>query len=257
MRRFPKLLLAAVFVLLPLGCRAQKKAEHWSIEVVKEYPHDTGSYTQGLFFHEGRLFETTGINGKSTLRINKLATGEAQELRKFSRKYFAEGSVVLGDRLYVLTWTNKVVFVYDPQTLEYRSTWSYPREGWGLTTDGRSLIASDGSSKLYFMDADLKVEKTLTVTLNGRALRLLNELEWIDGKIWANIYTTDSIAVIDPKTGVVEALVDCSGLLPESLRTQDTDVLNGIAVLGEGRSQRIFLTGKNWPRLYEVRVLKK
>lgn len=257
MRRFPKLLLAAVFALLPLGCRAQKKAEHWSIEVVKEYPHDTGSYTQGLFFHEGRLFETTGLNGKSTLRINSLATGEAQELRKFSRKYFAEGSVVLGDRLYVLTWTNKVVFVYDPQTLEYRSTWSYPREGWGLTTDGRSLIASDGSSKLYFMDADLKVEKTLTVTLNGRALRLLNELEWIDGKIWANIYTTDSIAVIDPKTGVVEALVDCSGLLPQSLRTQDTDVLNGIAVLGEGRSQRIFLTGKNWPRLYEVRVLKQ
>lgn len=257
MRRFPKLLLAAVFALLPLGCRAQKKAEHWSIEVVKEYPHDTESYTQGLFFHEGRLFETTGLNGKSALRINNLATGEAQELRKFSRKYFAEGSVVLGDRLYVLTWTNKVVFVYDPQTLEYRSTWSYPREGWGLTTDGRSLIASDGSSKLYFMNADLKVEKTLTVTLNGRALRLLNELEWIDGKIWANIYTTDSIAVIDPKTGVVEALVDCSGLLPESLRTQDTDVLNGIAVLGEGRSQRIFLTGKNWPRLYEVRVLKK
>ena len=257
MRRIPKLMLAAVFALLPLGCRAQKKAEHWSIEVVKEYPHDTESYTQGLFFHEGRLFETTGLNGKSTLRINNLATGEAQELRKFSRKYFAEGSVVMGDRLYVLTWTNKVVFVYDPQTLEYRSTWSYPREGWGLTTDGRSLIASDGSSRLYFMDADLKVEKTLNVTLNGRALRLLNELEWIDGKIWANIYTTDSIAVIDPKTGVVEALVDCSGLLPESLRTQDTDVLNGIAVLGEGRSQRIFLTGKNWPRLYEVRVLKQ
>ena len=164
---------------------------------------------------------------------------------------------MLGDRLYVLTWTNKVVFVYDPATLEYRSTWSYPREGWGLTTDGRSLIASDGSSSLYFMNADLKVLKTLTVTLNGRPLRLLNELEWIDGKIWANIYTTDSIAVIDPASGKVEALIDCSGLLPEKLRSPDTDVLNGIAVLGEGRSQRIFLTGKNWPRLYEVRVLKK
>lgn len=257
MRCCLRLVLAALVALLPLGCRAQKKAGRWNIEVVKEYPHDTGSYTQGLFFHEGRLFETTGLNGKSTLRINDLATGQAQESRKFSRKYFAEGSVVLGDRLYVLTWTNKVVFVYDPETLEYRSTWSYPREGWGLTTDGRSLIASDGSSKLYFMTPDLKVEKTLTVTLNGRPLRLLNELEWIDGKIWANIYTTDSIAVIDPKTGAVEALIDCSGLLPDKLRTQDTDVLNGIAVLGEGRSQRIFLTGKNWPRLYEVRVLKK
>ena len=257
MRCCLRLVLAALVALLPLGCRAQKKAELWTIEVVKEYPHDTGSYTQGLFFHEGRLFETTGLNGKSTLRINDLATGQAQESRKFSRKYFAEGSVVLGDRLYVLTWTNKVVFVYDPETLEYRSTWSYPREGWGLTTDGRSLIASDGSSKLYFMTPDLKVEKTLTVTLNGRPLRLLNELEWIDGKIWANIYTTDSIAVIDPKTGAVEALIDCSGLLPDKLRTQDTDVLNGIAVLGEGRSQRIFLTGKNWPRLYEVRIVKK
>lgn len=257
MRCCLRFVLAALIALLPLGCRAQKKAEHWSIEVVGEYPHDTGSYTQGLFFHEGRLFESTGLNGKSTLRINDLATGQAQESRKFSRKYFAEGSVVLGDRLYVLTWTNKVVFVYDPETLEYRSTWSYPREGWGLTTDGRSLIASDGSSKLYFMTPDLKVEKTLTVTLNGRPLRLLNELEWIDGKIWANIYTTDSIAVIDPKTGAVEALIDCSGLLPDKLRTQDTDVLNGIAVLGKGRSQRIFLTGKNWPRLYEVRVLKK
>ena len=257
MRCCSKLLLAAIVALLPLGCRAQTKAEHWSIEVVGEYPHDTGSYTQGLFFHEGRLFETTGLNGKSTLRVNDLATGQAQERRKFSRKYFAEGSVVLGDRLYVLTWTNKVVFVYDPQTLEYRSTWSYPREGWGLTTDGRSLIASDGSSKLYFMNSDLKVEKTLNVTLNGRPLRLLNELEWIDGKIWANIYTTDSIAVIDPKSGVVEALIDCSGLLPDKLRTQDTDVLNGIAVLEEGRSQRIFLTGKNWPRLYEVRIVKK
>ncbi len=257
MRCCLRLVLAALVALLPLGCRAQKKAERWNIEVVKEYPHDTGSYTQGLFFHEGRLFETTGLNGKSTLRINDLATGQAQESRKFSRKYFAEGSVVLGDRLYVLTWTNKVVFVYDPETLEYRSTWSYPREGWGLTTDGRSLIASDGSSKLYFMTPDLKVEKTLTVTLNGRPLRLLNELEWIDGKIWANIYTTDSIAVIDPKTGAVEALIDCSGLLPDKLRTQDTDVLNGIAVLEEGRSQRIFLTGKNWPRLYEVRIVKK
>ena len=258
MRRTARfLLLAALSALLPLGCRAQKKVEHWSIEVVGEYPHDSESYTQGLFFHEGRLFETTGLNGKSSLRENELATGKALERRNFSKKYFAEGSVVLGDRLYVLTWTNKVVFVYDPATLEYRSTWSYPREGWGLTTDGRSLIASDGSSSLYFMNADLKVLKTLTVTLNGRPLRLLNELEWIDGKIWANIYTTDSIAVIDPDSGKVEALIDCSGLLPEKLRSPDTDVLNGIAVLGEGRSQRIFLTGKNWPRLYEVRILKQ
>ena len=238
-----------------LSCSA--KVERYKIEVVKAYPHDTGSYTQGLFWHDGSLYESTGLNGKSTFRKVDLQSGQALTKLPFNKKYFVEGSVILGDKLYILTWTNKVVFIYDADTLEYRSTYSYPREGWGLTTDGRSLIASDGSSSLYFMNADLKVLKTLTVTLNGRPLRLLNELEWIDGKIWANIYTTDSIAVIDPDSGKVEALIDCSGLLPEKLRSPDTDVLNGIAVLGEGRSQRIFLTGKNWPRLYEVRVLKK
>lgn len=233
-----------------LSCSA--KVERYKIEVVKAYPHDTGSYTQGLFWHDGSLYESTGLNGKSTFRKVDLQSGQALTKLPFNKKYFVEGSVILGDKLYILTWTNKVVFIYDADTLEYRSTYSYPREGWGLTTDGKSLISSDGSSRIYFLTPELKFERSINVTLNGRAVRYLNELEWIDGRIWANVYTTDTIVIINPDTGIVEATVDCEGLLPERLRTSDTDVLNGIAVDSEGR---IFLTGKNWPELYEVKLV--
>ena len=233
-----------------LSCSA--KVERYKIEVVKAYPHDTGSYTQGLFWHDGSLYESTGLNGKSTFRKVDLQSGQALTKLPFNKKYFVEGSVILGDKLYILTWTNKVVFIYDANTLEYRSTYSYPREGWGLTTDGKSLISSDGSSRIYFLTPELKFERSINVTLNGRAVRYLNELEWIDGRIWANVYTTDTIVIINPDTGIVEATVDCEGLLPERLRTSDTDVLNGIAVDSEGR---IFLTGKNWPELYEVKLV--
>ena len=233
-----------------LSCSA--KVERYKIEVVKAYPHDAGSYTQGLFWHDGSLYESTGLNGKSTFRKVDLQSGQALTKLPFNKKYFVEGSVILGDKLYILTWTNKVVFIYDADTLEYRSTYSYPREGWGLTTDGKSLISSDGSSRIYFLTPELKFERSINVTLNGRAVRYLNELEWIDGRIWANVYTTDTIVIINPDTGIVEATVDCEGLLPERLRTSDTDVLNGIAVDSEGR---IFLTGKNWPELYEVKLV--
>lgn len=233
-----------------LSCSA--KVERYKIEVVKAYPHDTGSYTQGLFWHDGSLYESTGLNGKSTFRKVDLQSGQALTKLPFNRKYFVEGSVILGDKLYILTWTNKVIFIYDAATLEYRSTYSYPREGWGLTTDGKSLISSDGSSRIYFLTPELKFERSINVTLNGRAVRYLNELEWIDGRIWANVYTTDTIVIINPDTGIVEATVDCEGLLPERLRTSDTDVLNGIAVDSEGK---IFLTGKNWPELYEVKLV--
>ena len=233
-----------------LSCSA--KVERYKIEVVKAYPHDTGSYTQGLFWHDGSLYESTGLNGKSTFRKVDLQSGQALTKLPFNKKYFVEGSVILGDKLYILTWTNKVVFIYDANTLEYRSTYSYPREGWGLTTDGKSLISSDGSSRIYFLTPELKFERSINVTLNGRAVRYLNELEWIDGRIWANVYTTDTIVIINPDTGIAEATVDCEGLLPERLRTYDTDVLNGIAVDSEGR---IFLTGKNWPELYEVKLV--
>ncbi len=253
MRSVFKIMAILLAVSASLRCSAQLKS--YKVEVVREYPHDVTSYTQGLFFHDGQMYESTGVAGESTFRKVDMATGKPLRKLEFADRYFVEGSVVLGDNLYILTWHNNVAFVYDINTLEYRSTWSYPREGWGLTTDGRSLIASDGSSTLYFMTPEFKMERQVTVKLQGRPMRLLNELEYIDGKIWANVYTSDMILIIDPATGKVEATVDCSGLLPESLRKPDTDVLNGIAY--NPADGKLYLTGKNWPRLYEVKIVEK
>ena len=249
MKRF---CLIALALLLAAGC-TDAKVREYRLRVVKEYPHDADSYTQGLFFHGGKLYESTGRHGTSTFRTVDLATGKVLTRLDFDRKYFVEGSVMLDGVLYILTWTNRLAFRYDAETLEYQRSLRYPREGWGLTTDGKQLIASDGSSKLYFLDKELKVKRELTVKLNGRPVRYLNELEWIDGRIWANVYTTDLILIINPQNGNVEGQVDCQGLLPDKLRGPETDVLNGIAVL----DGRIFLTGKNWPRLYEVELIEK
>ena len=233
---------------------SSSKVRNYRLEVVAEYPHDTTSYTQGLFFKEGQLYESTGLNGKSTFRVVDLKTGKALRKLDFDKKYFVEGSVIFDDNLYILTWENKVVFIYDAETLEYKSTHRYARQGWGLTTDGESLIASDGSANLYFMGPDLKLKERLFVTLNDRPVNWLNELEYINGRIWANVYTREEIVIINPRTGKVEGIVDCSGLLPRDLRGEYTDVLNGIAYNAE--DGKIYLTGKNWPRMYEIRIVE-
>ena len=247
-----KLLLIALIACITCACQAQVK--QYRPKVVKEYPHDVAAYTQGLFFHDGILYETTGQYGTSTIRTVDLATGQPIVEKKLNRKYFGEGSAILNGDLFVLTWTNKVAFRYDAKTLNYKQTLSYPREGWGLTTDGKRLIASDGTSTLYFLDENLKTQGRLQVTLNGKPLRNLNELEWIDGKIWANVYLTDMIVIIDSKSGKVEGALDCTGLLPNALYTSATDVLNGIALDASGH---IYLTGKNWPRMYQIELMKQ
>ncbi len=252
MKKITALLAITALACICAGCQA--KVRQYKVHVVKEYNHDRGAYTQGLFFNGGKFYESTGQFGQSSFRIVDLPTGKVQRRLDFARKYFGEGSVILGDRIYMLTWTNRVAFIYDASTLEFIQAYSYPREGWGLTTDGKSLIASDGSSNIYFLTPEFQLERSINVMLNGRPQKYLNELEWIDGKIWANIYTTDIIVIINPSSGEVEATVDCSGLLPRELRRPDTDVLNGIAY--DPDTKKIYLTGKNWPRLYEVRLEK-
>lgn len=238
-------------MLLSCGDKAVKE---YNVEVVAKYPHDTQSYTQGLFFQDGQMYESTGIKGKSTFRKIELETGNSLKRLDFDSKYFLEGSVMFKDNLYILTWETKVAFVYDAETLGYKSTWKYPREGWGLTTDGKQLIASDGSSTLYFMDENFALQRRVIVKYEDRPVRWLNELEYINGKIWANVYMTDDIVIINPKDGRVEGIIDCRGLLPKQLRTPETDVLNGIAYNPE--DGKIYITGKNWPELYEIRLVE-
>lgn len=251
MRIFFAILLTSFLI----GSCADASVRQYKLEIVAEYPHDTDSYTQGLFFHKGQMYETTGLHGKSTLRKVDIATGEPLVKYDFSNKYFVEGAVVFKDNLYILTWDSKLAFVYDADSLKYKSTWKYPREGWGITTDGKQLIASDGSFTLYFMDEKFSLKQRINVKCEDRPVRWLNELEYIDGRIWANVYMTDEIVIINPKDGRVEGVIDCRGLLPKELYTPDTDVLNGIAY--NPQTGKIYLTGKRWPKLYEIKLVKK
>lgn len=243
-----------ILPLLSVSC-ADARVKQYKLQVVNSFPHDRTSYTQGLFFYDGAMYESTGLNGKSTFRKVDISTGKALSKLTFDRKYFLEGSVEKDGNIYMLTWQNQLAFVYDAATLEYKASYSYPREGWGLTTDGKHLVASDGSARLYFMDDNFRQVRTITVKMDGRPVRYLNELEYIDGKIWANVYMSDLILIINPESGNVEGVVDCTGLLPRQLQYEDTDVLNGIAYNPADGS--IYLTGKNWCRLYEVKIVEK
>jgi glutamine cyclotransferase len=225
------------------------------LDVVAEHPHDVNSYTQGLFFHDGVMYESTGQYGESSMRTVDMRTGKYIKRKKIDKKYFVEGSVVFDGDLYVLTWMEKTVFVYDPKTLELKAEKTYPREGWGLSTDGKKLIASDGTAYIYFLDASMNATSRVLVKAGSRAVPWLNELEYINGKIWANVYMSDEIAIIDPLNGNVEGVIDCRGLLQKDLHTPDTDVLNGIAY--NPKDGKIYLTGKNWPKLYEVKIIEK
>lgn len=222
--------------------------------VVAEYPHDPEAFTQGLVFIDGELFEGTGLNGASTLRRVDLASGDVLEGVALPRRFFGEGIAVLGDRIYQLTWQNGVALVFDRETFEVVDTFSYETEGWGLTTDGTRLIMSDGSDRLFFRDPETFAELDSVQVRDGDTpVTRLNELEYVNGEIWANVWQTDSIARIDPASGEVLGWIDLSGLLADSDRPQTPDaVLNGIAY--DAESGRLFVTGKLWPKLFEIEV---
>ncbi len=236
----------------PVTSDAQvQQAKSYTAKVLETLPHSTDAYTQGLFFHNGRLYESSGQYGASYFREVDLKRGTTIRSFNLQPKYFAEGAVVYKERLYLLTWEQKEVLVYDINTFKQLGTLFIPREGWGLTTDGTHLIASDGSSNLYFHDPEtFRQISKLEVKLNGKSVSNLNELEYIKGEIWANVYQEDIILIINPKNGAVRATLDCRRLLPHSLRTARTDVLNGIAYNPANNS--VYLTGKYWPKMYRI-----
>ncbi len=228
----------------------------YTYRVKAVYPHPTDAYTQGLQYVDGTLWEGTGQYGQSAIRKTDLATGRSETAVRLPRSEFGEGIALLDGKLYQLTWQDNICHVYDAATMKKTGGFRYPGEGWGLTTDGEKLYMTDGSAKVYTVDpATFRREKRTTVTYKGQPVDYLNELEWIDGKLWANVYTTDRIVIIDPATGKVEGVVDLAGLLPDSERGPETDVLNGIAYDAEGR--RIFVTGKNWSRIFEIEIIAR
>jgi len=222
--------------------------------VVNTYPHDQEAFTQGLIYHDGELFEGTGLYERSSLRRVDLETGEVLQIIDLPPDVFGEGITILDDRIYMLTWREWTCYVYDLD-FELQETFSYPTEGWGLTNNGNYLIMSDGSSKLRLINPDtFQVTKTITVSYNGKPVDNLNELEYVDGIIYANIWLTDQIALIDAMSGNVIDFIDFSSLKDE-LDTDQIDVLNGIAYNPE--KDTFYITGKLWPMIFEVELISK
>jgi glutamine cyclotransferase len=228
----------------------------YGYEVVNTFPHDPEAFTQGLIFHDGALLESTGLERHSTLRRVELQTGKVLKKIDVPSYFFAEGMTLFGGKIYQLTWKGEKGFVYDPQTFEKAGEFTYTGEGWGLTHDADSLILSDGSNKIRFNDpADYSVKRTISVTDGGRPIVALNELEYVKGEVYANVWHQNRVARIDPQTGGVKGWIDFTGLLKQGDVTDEEAVLNGIAYDESG--DRLFVTGKLWPKLFEVRLKQK
>ena len=229
--------------------------------ILNTYPHDIKAYTQGFEFYRDTLFEgtgngagnTTGIKGKSSLRKTDYKTGKVFKSIELEDQYFGEGITVLNNKVYQLTWRNKEGYVYNADTFKKEKTFTYEMEGWGITNDGKKLYMSDGTEKIYILNPEtLKVEDFINVYTNGAKIESVNELEWVDGKIWANVYGKDAIAIINPKNGSIEAIINLSDLKNKVTKHPDIDVLNGIAY--NPRTKTYFVTGKNWDKTFEITV---
>jgi glutaminyl-peptide cyclotransferase len=248
--------IAWAFAFAPLASvQAQVSVPIYSYQVVHTYPHDTQAFTEGLFYLNGFLYESTGLERQSTIRKVRLETGEVVQKIDVPPQYFGEGIVNWNQHLVSLTWKSGVGFVYDLATLKVQRRFSYPGEGWALTQDGTRLIMSDGTPELRFLDpVTLKETGRVAVTYNGTAISSINELEWVKGRIYANVWHTNVLVIIDPKSGIVTGVVNLAGLLSPSEQPPGPDgVLNGIAY--DAQHDRLFVTGKNWSKLFEIRVL--
>ena len=263
-RRSLRSLLAAgaligVIGAIGLAVWAQQRAPAgpllWAARVLASYPHDPGAFTQGLVVHDGQLYESTGQYGHSSVRRVDLETGRVEQLKPLNFTYFGEGLTILDGRIYQLTWKSQTAFVYDVASFDLLDTLSYRGEGWGLTHDGSSLIVSNGSAILTFYDPrSFEVRRTVEVRGPDGPVSMLNELEFIDGEIWANIWYDDRVVRIDPDSGAVLGWVELGQLLPRMQRNRDA-VLNGIAY--DADAGRLFVTGKYWPQLFEIELERR
>ena len=250
-------LWAAMWAALLPGVEAQTEIPEYRYDVVHVFPHDGRAFTEGLFYLHGYLYEATGLPGHSWVTKEKLETGEAVQRHEVPQPYFGEGIVAWKDKLLQLTYTTQVGFVYDLRTFSVEKKFRYPGEGWSLTTDGKRIIMDDGTAEIRYWDPEsLQEVGRIRVTANGKAVANLNELEWVKGEIYANIWHTDRIARINPVNGNVVGWIDLTGLLPSEDVLSGADgaeqVLNGIAY--DAEHDRLFVTGKYWPKLFEIRI---
>lgn len=228
----------------------------YGYQVIHAYPHDPNAFTQGLEYRAGYLYEGTGLKGRSSVRKEKLETGQVLQQIDIDPQYFGEGITVLNQQIIELTWQAETGFVYDQSNFRRERTFNYPGEGWGLANDGQNIYMSDGSAQIRIWDPlTLQEKRRITVRDHGQPILNLNELEWVRGEIYANVWQTDRIARISPVDGRVLGWIDLTGILPPEDRTQQVDVLNGIAydVLGN----RLFVTGKLWPKLFQIKLVPK
>lgn len=249
--------IVAYWILAGIAAGATAAAiPTYKIEVVHSYPHDPSAFTEGLFYLNGYLYESTGLEQHSSIRKVRIETGAILKSIDIPPQYFGEGIVNWNSHLISLTWKSQTGFVFDLNTFKFQKQFSYAGEGWALTQDGTQIIMSDGTSELRFINPfTLKETNRIQVTLEGKALRNINELEWVKGEIFANIWQTNWIVRIDPRSGQVVGLIDLAGLLnPSDLIKGLDNVPNGIAY--DVKHDRLFVTGKNWPKLFEVRLLK-
>jgi glutamine cyclotransferase len=245
-------LLAAAALQVPVTPPAASRAPVYTYRIVHSYPHDVDAFTEGLEYRDGFLYESTGLNGKSSIRKVKIETGEVLQTRALGREYFGEGITFWNGEIFQLTYTSEVGFVYDAATWAPRRTFKYKGEGWALTHDRSGLIMSDGTADLRFIDpATFRERRRVTVADGGAPIKYVNELEWVKGEVFANVYTTDYIARINPDDGRVNGWIDLRGLM----LGQQVDVLNGIAYDAAG--DRLFVTGKLWPRLFEIKLVPR
>ena len=229
--------------------------DYYTFEVVNTYPHDKTSFTQGLVFENGLLYESTGRYGQSSIRKVDLTTGSALKIHKLSDKLYGEGMTIYGKTIIQLTWRENIGFVFDLNNFGLLKTFTYPTEGWGITHDGQSLIMSDGTSRLHFLDPETFKENSVIVVCDDIGpVPGINELEYVKGKIYANIFPTNQVAIIDPRTGQVTAWINLTGLLAQQDIAQGADVLNGIAY--DKENDRLFVTGKLWPKLFEIKPVR-